>query len=304
MPTIATSKLPPPKSWDEFEAIVCDVAILKWENPNIKRYGRRGQPQHGVDIIGEPFHLNNEYAGIQCKNVDSITLKSITDEIKKAESFDPPIKEFVIAHTGKSDAVLESSMMKTSTDRKNKGKFGVALWSWEDIVLELASDSELVSKHYPQLLNTNTTDYKVIKMIVDSDISDWKYDDEEGIYTYKKDVNLRIELQRKDEYFGSNFDEPWLKHFADSNGHRMIYNIYYGNSFIQKEYVVGVDGYRAYIPYPIDQHTSNPKLTPWRYKFGNIIHTAGPGYSGPFHSFDHYLKKANITVIDGEKVKD
>ena len=117
----------------------------------------------------------------------------------------------------------------------------------------------------------------------------------EGIFTYKLDVNLtirRVETDLRNDYY-----EPWLENFPDKSGYRMIYNIFYGNSFIKKEYVVGVDGFRGYIPFPKDGHTNNPKLTRWNYKFGLIIHSK-VGFSGPVYSYDSFLERANITVID------
>ncbi len=54
MPTIPQSELPKPKSWDEFEDIVWDLYTRRWRDPHADRYGRGGQPQHGVDIVGRP----------------------------------------------------------------------------------------------------------------------------------------------------------------------------------------------------------------------------------------------------------
>jgi hypothetical protein len=38
MPTIASSKVPPPKSWDEFEDIVLSAAKLRWKSTDF--YGK------------------------------------------------------------------------------------------------------------------------------------------------------------------------------------------------------------------------------------------------------------------------
>jgi hypothetical protein len=35
-----------------------------WNDDNVQRFGRNGQPQHGVDILGRP---NGGIEGIQCK---------------------------------------------------------------------------------------------------------------------------------------------------------------------------------------------------------------------------------------------
>ena len=65
MPTIASSELPVPKSWDEFEDICADLFGRIWNDHNIVRYGRMGQRQHGVDIRGQlPA---GGIAGVQCK---------------------------------------------------------------------------------------------------------------------------------------------------------------------------------------------------------------------------------------------
>lgn len=48
MPTPSTSKLPVPKSWDEFEVIAVEIHIKGRETPNVTRCGRQGQAQQGV----------------------------------------------------------------------------------------------------------------------------------------------------------------------------------------------------------------------------------------------------------------
>lgn len=299
MPTYASSKIPAPKSWDEFEDIVTDVAKLKWKNPNITRYGRTGQRQNGVDIIGEPFYIKNEFAGLQCKNIgQKLDINMVNDEIQKAELFDPPIKEFILACTNERDVSLQTEIMKISQLRMKSRKFSVIIWFWDDLSLELAESSTLMEKHYPQFFKNfkgSVTRDKVINMIKESDISDWEYDDVEGVFTYKPDVNLtikRLDTDLRDDYY-----EPWLENYPDKRGYRMMYDIFYGSSFIKKEYVVGVDGFRGYIPFPKDGYTTNPKLTQWSYKIGKIIHSK-VGFPGPIYSYEEMLKKANISILN------
>lgn len=52
MPTISSSKVPSPKSWDEFEEITLSAAKLRWNSTDFYRHGRQGQKQDGVDIWG------------------------------------------------------------------------------------------------------------------------------------------------------------------------------------------------------------------------------------------------------------
>src|SRR5689334_14175302 len=73
MPSPSTTKLPIPKSWDEFEDIVSDVLRVRWATPHVTRNGRSGQKQHGVDIYAIASHLGQRYAGAQCKHVDALS---------------------------------------------------------------------------------------------------------------------------------------------------------------------------------------------------------------------------------------
>ncbi len=151
---------------------------------------------------------------------------------------------------------------------------------------------KLLKKQDLQETKDNITHEKVLKMIQESKPNGWEYDELEGIYTYKPDVKLtikRIEYGDKKEY-----NEPWLKKFPDSVGYREIFNIFYGSSFIKKEYLIAVDGFRGYVPVPKLGYTNNPKINKWEYAFGNIIHSKVPD----FYKFDDLLKRANISVVD------
>ncbi len=155
------------------------------------------------------------------------------------------------------------------------------------------SNEDDENEDYQHLNGTMTYD-KIMERIGGSRISDWEHDDIEGVFIYKPDVNLTIKRASLD--MDNVFPEPWSKKFPDRKGHTIIYNIFYGNSFIKKEYIVGVDGFRGYIPYPEDGYSDNPKLTKWAYKFGEIIHSK-VGFSGSIYSYDNMLKRANISVI-------
>ena len=93
MPTLSSMKIPPPKSWEEFEEITLDACKIKWENPDLQMHGRQGQAQCGVDIYGANHIFKN--IGVQCKNYESeLSLSLIKDEIRKAETFTPKIEMF------------------------------------------------------------------------------------------------------------------------------------------------------------------------------------------------------------------
>ncbi len=150
MPTLSNMNLPTPKSWEEFEEITLDALKIKWESPNLQRHGRTYQAQYGVDVYGNDYFFLN--AGVQCKKYDlHLTLKTIEEEIIKAEMFEPPLEIFFIATTHSTDAPLQREVRLISKKRKDAGKFPVGIFFWNDIVQELVTNEKIFKKHFPQI---------------------------------------------------------------------------------------------------------------------------------------------------------
>ncbi|WP_240421143.1 hypothetical protein [Paenibacillus periandrae] len=155
MPLIATSKLPPPEDWQEFESMTRDVLSERWSSPNLEMNGRQGQEQAGVDIYGA--NHKNIFVGVQCKNTDNLNLQTVVDEVAKAEAFEPSIKVFYIATTGKRNSKLQKSVRIESKKRKAEGKFRIHLLFWEDIQSEIAKSKLLFQKYYSQFITNLPT---------------------------------------------------------------------------------------------------------------------------------------------------
>jgi hypothetical protein len=146
MPTPPTAKWPKPKSEDEFEEISVDFLRLRWQDPNAARNGRRGQRQHGVDIIGHPGRLDGKTAGAQCKNSDRIKLSHIVAEVEKAKGFPGGLGELLIVTSGEREGELQGLVREHF--RKSPVSFGIEIVFWNDIVAQIAQDDALVKKHW------------------------------------------------------------------------------------------------------------------------------------------------------------
>lgn len=154
MPTIASTNIPTPKSWDEFEDITMDAAKVRWNSTNFFRNGRPGQKQNGIDIWGDDDE--NRHIGVQCKNsVAGISIETVMNEIENSEAFEPPLNLLYIATTAKRDAELQKSVRKVSNQRSSAGKFCVYILFWDDICNDIAKDDGVFFKHYPQFRGKN-----------------------------------------------------------------------------------------------------------------------------------------------------
>lgn len=136
---IAQSQLKKPTCWQDFELLCKKLWGEIWDcSDSIKRNGRQGQNQHGVDVYAMPKG-ESAYYGIQCKGKDDysdvqLTKEEIDAEIEKAKSFEPPLKKLVFATTANKDAKIEEYIRIKNLDNRAKGLFDVDIVSWEDIV--------------------------------------------------------------------------------------------------------------------------------------------------------------------------
>ena len=147
----ASLSLRRPTNWQDFETLCKKLWGEIWECPEIKKNGRTGQTQHGVDVYGVPKG-EVEYYGIQCKGKDEYTNKQftedeITDEIEKAKLFQPPLKKLYFATTAVKDAKIEEFVRVKNLENISKGFFEIHIFSWEDIV-DLIDENKQTHDYY------------------------------------------------------------------------------------------------------------------------------------------------------------
>jgi hypothetical protein len=152
MLSLSALSLPPPRNWQDFEDLCCDLWSRLWNDPDTQKIGRSGQAQQGVDICGRPDQ-GSERAAVQCKLKDrqALSRKEIETEVVKARSFEPPLKRLVIATTAPRDAQLQETVRKIDERERSAGSFSVTIFFWEDIILKLGDYPEVARKYYPGL---------------------------------------------------------------------------------------------------------------------------------------------------------
>ena len=188
---IAPTQIKKPKNWQDFEKLCKNLWGEIWDCADtIKRNGRIGQQQYGVDVYGIPKG-ETSYYGIQCKCKDdsidsSLTQKEIDGELKKAIDFKPALKQFIIATTANKDSMIETYIRQKDIEYRKKGLFEIHLLCWEDIVdlleerrntynwytnncqykectdVSVTFDGKVVVSIHPQYIRT-TTAYKLKK---------------------------------------------------------------------------------------------------------------------------------------------
>jgi len=157
----------PPKNWQDFEMFIKDLSIEKFNN-SFDLYGRSGQNQNGVDIIGND---KKNIIGIQCKHkmiskrtstsfVTEINKTIIDDEISNANNFIPQLDRFIIATTSFRDVKIQSHFTKINKEREIKSLFPVEIWFWETIEEEINSNINILKKYYDIIVSHLDMEFK------------------------------------------------------------------------------------------------------------------------------------------------
>lgn len=189
-----------PVNWQDFESLCKKLWGEIWNCDSIKKNGRSGQSQNGIDIYGIP---KNEiaYYGIQCKGKDDYSkseLKEaeIDEEISKALKFTPPLKCFIFATTANKDAVIEEYIRNKNIENIKKGSFSIDIFSWEDI-------ADLIEE------NRNTYNWYINKINykIDYDIDVLFHNGEKNIEINPKfNKNITEIIQNKQNNFDKMFN--------------------------------------------------------------------------------------------------
>lgn len=123
-----------PENWQDFESLCKKLWGEIFEIPNkIKKNGRSGQIQHGVDVYGIPKGETG-YVGIQCKGKDDyaqkkLTQKEVDKEIEKAKLFKPALETLIFATSANKDSTIEEYIRLKDIEND----FEILLYCWEDI---------------------------------------------------------------------------------------------------------------------------------------------------------------------------
>lgn len=150
MSELSAVQVPKPRDEQAFER--CNVilwrCILNDETTHL--YGRRGQKQYGVDIVGCRDGDPNRVVGIQCKlKTDGQLLGAdeVRTEVGKATSFHPPLSEYVIVTTAPDDAKIQSLVKELSTtiSETRDVPLQISIFGWNNLQLEI--------QRYPEALN-------------------------------------------------------------------------------------------------------------------------------------------------------
>lgn len=181
----------PPQNWTDFEKFLKGLVDVIWKQEGWQLYGRSGQKQNGIDLIG--YDDSRRYTAIQAKKISNVnphgqmmkhstlTEAIITKEIENAEKIDnPKLERLIFATTAFRDVHIQKSILKINDERIKNNKFRVDIWFWEDLHVHIEQHKDLMYFYYADVLD--------------------------NIYQYDKDEHILLTFRRA--FTRPAFDRP------------------------------------------------------------------------------------------------
>ncbi len=125
-------KIDPPRDEQVFENWCQLIYSRKLSCPGLKLYGRRGQRQHGIDLLGPDTNRKLVVVQAKLRNQGLLTCDEITRDFDAALQHFTDLTHFVFATTQSRDTALQEHVLKLNRDHSADG-LTVEIDFWEDI---------------------------------------------------------------------------------------------------------------------------------------------------------------------------
>jgi 23S rRNA pseudoU1915 N3-methylase RlmH len=126
-----------PKNHADFErnSVVLFQQVLG--DPGVKRLGRSGQQQYGIDLLGYRDSNLKKLVGIQCKKKQpnkALTATEVRTEVRKALKYIPQLAEYIIVTSAPDDTNLDKLATQLTKQQRDKGrKIKIQVWGWDTL---------------------------------------------------------------------------------------------------------------------------------------------------------------------------
>jgi hypothetical protein len=136
----AGHQIPKPKDWQMFQRGCVLLFRAELADPNALEYGRNGQKQNGIDILGRRNGVPDYFVGIQCRLIEKpMTKDEILDDCRAALMIKAGLKELIFATSCPRDVRATNEAIDVERELRAEGHdLTVILYSWPDIEMKIA----------------------------------------------------------------------------------------------------------------------------------------------------------------------
>ncbi|WP_354110853.1 hypothetical protein [Bradyrhizobium sp. S3.12.5] len=156
---MAAREIPKPKDWQDFQRGCVVLFQAELRDPHAQEYGRHGQKQRGIDILGRRDGIHDHFVGIQCRRyVEPLKKADILKDCRDALAIKAGLKEIIFATTCPSDTKATDASLEVESELRAEGfDLKVILYSWSDLELKICRHPVALAFFFPAAVASTAT---------------------------------------------------------------------------------------------------------------------------------------------------
>jgi len=144
-------EIPKPKDWQAFQRNCVLLFRSELKDPHAQEYGRAGQKQRGIDILGRRDGRGDHFVGVQCRLiVNPLKEAKILSDARAALELKADLKELIFATTAKDDTGAADAAIAVTRALKAEGHdLEVAVYGWGQLQTLIALHEQAHNAFHP-----------------------------------------------------------------------------------------------------------------------------------------------------------
>ena len=151
-----THEIPRPRDWQDFQRKCMILFQEELRDPNAREYGRNGQNQHGIDILGRRSAKHDHQVGVQCKHKghkEKLTYDEMLSDSRATLGLQAKLKEIIFATTAENDTVADDGAQRVETLLREEGyDVTIVVFGWGNLETLIGKHELAYSAFCPEIM--------------------------------------------------------------------------------------------------------------------------------------------------------
>lgn len=166
-------EIPKPKDWQAFQRNCVLLFRAELKDPNAQEYGRGGQDQSGIDILGKRNGDPEHYVGVQCRLImKPLKEGKILADSRAALELKAGLREIIFATTAPDDTGATNAAIAVERTLRDEGHdLTVVVYGWGALQTLIAVHEVAHAAFFPSIVATSAPQAPATKLSPDADLA-------------------------------------------------------------------------------------------------------------------------------------
>jgi cellulose synthase operon protein C len=167
-------EIPKPRDWQAFQRNCALLFRAELNDPNAQEYGRLGQNQRGIDVLGKRNGNPDHYVGVQCRLIPKpLSEEVILRDCRAALGLQAGLKEIIFATTAPDDNNATDAAIRVERALRGEGhELSVVVYGWGTLQTLIAVHEVAYAAFCPSILGTSAKEAPSISSASTTEFAD------------------------------------------------------------------------------------------------------------------------------------